>query len=169
MNNKKNYQMKTLLLLLCLFVGHSIQAQTIEQHTFANVGGVLNNSSNSLQFTIGEPIIDLIGTDASLDQGFWAISGSRYTLSIDTSTMEDFEITVYPNPVKDFLTIQMNQILPYEVSIYNVLGQKVLEENMFFGGAYSNINLSTLSRGNYLVRLSIPELQINKTIKIIKN
>jgi hypothetical protein len=55
------------------------------------------------------------------------------------------------------------------VAIFNVLNQKVLEENMSSGSSYSQINLSTLSCGNYIVTLSIPELQINKTIKIIKN
>ena len=161
--------MKQLLLLLCLMVGHSIQAQTIENHTFATAGGALTTDGSNLQFTIGEPIIGLNGSGPSLDQGFWAIFSAQHTLGTNIITLESSEITVYPNPVSDELTIKMNHTYPYKIIMRNMLGQKVMEQDMFNGTASTQINLSTLHSGSYLLLLSIPELRINKTIKIIKN
>ena len=159
--------MKKLLLFLCLMVGHGIQAQTIENNTFANAGGMLNTDRSNWQFTIGEPIIGLTGSGPSLDQGFWAIFSAQHTLGTNIITLESSEITVYPNPVSDNFTIKMNHTYPYKITIHNIVGQKVMEQDESNGAAPTQVNLGTLHSGSYLMLLSIPELQINKTIKII--
>jgi hypothetical protein len=58
---------------------------------------------------------------------------------------------LYPNPVKDKLTIQTNYTFSIELSIFNATGnnilQKKLEENI------SVINFSSFSAGVYYVRI----------------
>ncbi|RXJ44453.1 T9SS type A sorting domain-containing protein [Gelidibacter gilvus] len=161
--------MKKLLLLLCLMVGHGIHAQTIENHTFATAGGALTTDSSNLQFTIGEPIIGLTGSTPSLDQGFWAIFSAQHTLGTNIITLKSSEITVYPNPVSNYLNIRMNHTYPYKVTLLNMLGQKIMKMDMTNGASNAQINLSTLDSGNYIMLLSIAELKIYKSIKIIKN
>jgi hypothetical protein len=69
------------------------------------------------------------------------------------------KLNVYPNPIKDILNISFdNQI--NSVSIYNVLGQEVIQTNQ------TKIDVSGLRAGTYFVKISGDNLV--KTIKVVK-
>lgn len=69
----------------------------------------------------------------------------------------------YPNPVKNMLNLAYNETIS-AVEIYNLLGQKVLAQNINLSEA--QVDLSNLSAGNYLVKVFAGD--VVKTIKIIK-
>lgn len=74
------------------------------------------------------------------------------------------ELNIYPNPVKDLVKIDSNLKID-NIKLFNQLGQKVLD---FKGESIieSSIDLSTLSKGLYLMQItSIDKIQ---TVKIIK-
>ncbi len=84
-------------------------------------------------------------------------------LSIDESLIEDFSF--YPNPVKDKLNLRMPSTLSQvEVSIYNQLGQGVLNQRISEDS--KTINVSGLSPGIYLMKFSTKNA--SKTFKFIK-
>ena len=67
---------------------------------------------------------------------------------------------IYPNPVKDKLFISSN-ILLEDVSIFNLIGEKVLNTNQL------EIDISSLSKGIYIVTCTTSDNKIlNKKIII---
>jgi hypothetical protein len=57
------------------------------------------------------------------------------------------EFNVFPNPAKDHINIRIDT--NSKVTIYNISGQKVLEQ-FIFGKIKSRINVSVLSKGMYI-------------------
>lgn len=82
-------------------------------------------------------------------------------LSINDATASNF--SVYPNPVNDLLTIDAGNVENTSVSVFNILGAKVLEQNELVN---NTLNVSSLTSGIYLLNI----VQANKTqiIRIVK-
>ncbi|MNE73768.1 hypothetical protein D3C80_1697960 [compost metagenome] len=70
---------------------------------------------------------------------------------------------MYPNPVKDVLTLSYSQNIT-NVSIFNLLGQQVI--NKALDNSEAQIDMSVLPQGAYLVKVNVQN-QV-KTIKVIK-
>lgn len=64
-------------------------------------------------------------------------------------------IHIFPNPSEGPLTILLNENGNYEVSVFNLQGEKVYAEN--FSGYSTQLNLETLSKGMYFVEVFNPE------------
>jgi len=72
--------------------------------------------------------------------------------------MVNANFSIYPNPVKDHFSVKLNNTyILQKVSIYNILSQKILEQNT------NTINTSKLSKGLYYVKV-----EINKGIGVKK-
>jgi hypothetical protein len=80
-----------------------------------------------------------------------------------TNTFNESDLTVYPNPVKDILTLSLARNIT-NVTILNLLGQEVMTKEV--NDNYFQIDLSHLSAGAYLLRITANNQQ--KNIKIIK-
>ena len=73
------------------------------------------------------------------------------------------KIVLYPNPVKDVLTISADAAMD-AVSIYNLFGQMVMSQTL--GKNTAEVNVSGLASGTYLVKIT--GNQSVSTLKIIK-
>lgn len=82
-------------------------------------------------------------------------------LSVANPTIN--KLTYYPNPVQDILNISNNSEIE-NVQVYNMLGQVVLNKSI--NATSSQLDLSNLSSGTYMVKMSINNAI--ETIKIIK-
>lgn len=80
-------------------------------------------------------------------------------LSTDEFNLSEFK--VYPNPVKDVLNIQTNNIDITSVTIYDILGKQILSSNNT-----NSVDVSNLKNGMYLVKITANNTSITK--KIIK-
>ena len=81
-----------------------------------------------------------------------------YTINVESSlSVEDFtrnEISLYPNPVNDKLTIRLtNNDLPDNYAIYNMLGQLVKQHEISIVSDLE-VNTSNLSNGIYFMKLT---------------
>ena len=86
------------------------------------------------------------------------------TGALNTKPFENNAISVYPNPIKDDLSIALpNGIELSETTIFNLAGQKVLTTNQ-----NQNINVSQLSVGIYILKATSTN-GATFTQKIIKN
>lgn len=91
----------------------------------------------------------------------------KFELNLETLSVSDPEFisadltTIYPNPAKDFLNIACKKEVK-SVEIFNMAGQKILVDN------HTEINISHLNKGIYLVRISL-ESGKTETKKLIKN
>ncbi|MBL4753979.1 MAG: T9SS type A sorting domain-containing protein [Flavobacteriales bacterium] len=64
------------------------------------------------------------------------------------------EITVYPNPVADALSLDYDGIEEVEVNIYNMAGELVVALGKYAGGTLKGIDVSDLESGTYLIQLT---------------
>ena|SRR6218665_3221741 len=83
------------------------------------------------------------------------------TLEIAEATLEGLQL--YPNPVKDQLTITYSQQIS-TVEISNTLGQIIQQRNI--NAANANIDLSGYAAGMYMIKVTTDHG--SKTVKIIK-
>lgn len=96
------------------------------------------------------------------DQGYIQLDDISVNVSLSTLNFNTNLISYFPNPVTNILLFNSTEIIN-AVTVYNLLGQKVVSRI----GTLTEIDLSNLNAGAYIVTLSINSE--TKTIKIIKN
>ncbi|MCZ8197734.1 MAG: T9SS type A sorting domain-containing protein [Flavobacterium sp.] len=75
-----------------------------------------------------------------------SLYNSQNTLSSQNFQSKNLKATIYPNPTSDNFSIEMENEVK-SVEIYSLQGQKVMTYNS------KNINISSLSKGIYMVRI----------------
>jgi hypothetical protein len=93
----------------------------------------------------------------ALESGQLTVSGTQ--LSVEGQELER-SIQLYPNPVKDILSIKSKAIVISKVAIYSVLGKKIKEVKSNF----ESIGISNLSKGLYIIRIFSDKESITKRI-----
>ncbi|WP_158635187.1 T9SS type A sorting domain-containing protein [Formosa maritima] len=82
------------------------------------------------------------------------------TLNVEQVILEDNTITVYPNPVSNYINIATTNHIQ-KVDIFDILGKKVKQESRS-----NKINVNHLQAGIYLVKVITDKGQITKKIVI---
>ena len=116
---------------------------------------------NLTGLTAGQTIYARVWEYGNNVQGAFQIAAWSPTLSNTNFDKSNFKF--FPNPVKDYLNLSYSELIS-KVSIYNMLGQKVLSRNT--NDLNVKIDLNTLPTGSYLVKVFSNNLQ--HTIKINK-
>jgi len=73
-------------------------------------------------------------------------------------------VNVYPNPAKEFITVQLVGNQTGKASLYDISGKKILENQLI--NSKTEIPLNTISSGSYFLSIQIKEQQIIKKIII---
>lgn len=144
--------------------------------TFA---GVFNPATNSFTSLTQTGMIGRRHHTSEVWNGSLYIFGGNTTTSTSTSLSSvqsaslaslgstDFasehQISVYPNPVKDIMTIDSDSDYT-KITVYNLLGQQILTKSV--ASNKNTIDVSNLNAGTYFVRLDSG--RDVKTVKIIK-
>jgi bacillolysin len=87
-----------------------------------------------------------------------------YSSVLSTTSFEDNGLLIYPNPIKDKLNLSYSKEIS-NITIHNLLGQEVISIKSI-NAKQAQIDLSNLSNGTYLLKISINGLV--KTLKIVK-
>ncbi len=96
---------------------------------------------------LGETVITITATDEYNNESTCSfILTVNTTLGINDVNLED-NITLYPNPASNQITIDSNGIIISKVIIYDVLGKIVLSTTK------KEIDISNLTTGSYFVRI----------------
>ena len=151
---------ETLLVFSLLLSTCSVSAQDV----VSAQGDSYSNASANIDFTIGEVIIDT-GTDGTNDltQGFHQTNWNF--LGVDNHE-QNFEATVYPNPMGTELYIQTENFEFMSYVLYDATGRIVAENKL--NALQTGIDVSTLAPSSYSLVL-INENQENvKTFKLVK-
>ncbi|MFU8842990.1 MAG: T9SS type A sorting domain-containing protein [Bacteroidales bacterium] len=89
-----------------------------------------------------------------------------------TELLSDKSISIYPNPAKESLTLQLNSnhFNAVEVKISNLLGQMVFNDKLIFDhqGATKTINLDLMDSGLYIIQIRTGESVLSRKIIIDK-
>ncbi len=157
----KNISMKKLLFVISiLHLQTQLYSQTILAGTISSFAGSVNNSTISINYSVGEVAIKTINNSSvSLTQGFL-----QPKLVITTGIVEvtdNDEVLIYPNPCVDYVFINSNDLVKWE--IYDSSGKSILT------GDTTKIETNQLAIGIYYIALLNNNRINKKTIKLIKN
>ncbi|MDN3665555.1 leucine-rich repeat domain-containing protein [Algibacter miyuki] len=85
------------------------------------------------------------------------------SVTLSTSNLEeDLDFNIYPNPTSGLVSIKSRLLNNANVSIYDLNGRVLLTNN--FSGTSSEINMSNLSSGVYLMKVEVENNQFVKRI-----
>jgi len=151
--------LKNTLLFFSLLTSVCVSAQEV----VVTQGDSYTNSSGSIDFTIGEVVINT-GTDGSNDltQGFhqtnWNFVGVE-----DHSP--NYEATIFPNPTSDVLNIRTSTFENVTYTLYDALGKLVIQDKL--SSVQTPIQVNQLAPGAYSLTLN-NDTQNLKTFQLIK-
>jgi hypothetical protein len=138
------------------------------QQVISSAGTTATSTSAQLSWTVGEPVIETFtGTGVILTQGFHQ---SRYTITaINLLEDPDLFLSVYPNPVADFLVLEVkaSEIKSMSYFLFGMDGRK-LDEGKVEKHSES-INMAGYSSGTYLLKVFGKNMNQLQTFKIIKD
>ena len=147
-------------MLFSFFASLTVSAQEV----VATQGDSYSNASGSIDFTIGEVIIDT-GTDGTNDitQGFHQTNWNFVGLE-DHSP--NYEATIFPNPTSEVLNIRTSAFENVTYTLYDAQGKLVMQN--ILSAEQTPIQVSQLAPGSYSLTLN-NQTQNLKTFKLIKH
>jgi hypothetical protein len=150
---------KNLLVLLSLITTLSVSAQEV----VSTQGDSYSNANGSIDFTIGEVIINT-GTDGANDltQGFHQTNWNFLGLE---DFAPNYEAIIFPNPTEDVLNIRTSAFENVTYTLYDAQGKLVMQN--ILSAEQTPIQVSQLAPGSYSLTLN-NETQNLKTFKLIK-
>ena len=107
---------------------------------------------------------DQIVYDGKIETGTLEVDDIIKYILLGTEDQQASKIRLYPNPVKDVLTISMPNSDTGVIELYNILGEKVLVAKLT--SSNSSLNLSELKSGIYLATINTSSNSTTK--KIVK-
>ena len=116
------------------------------------------DSSQSINFngTMGVGTYPVYLTLTDTTTGCFDTDTIQITVQICAGVQEQVarEISIYPNPTKDNLTIDLSELTDTRIKtyIYSISGQLLVEENLY-GNSIHNIDVSHLLNGLYLIKI----------------
>ncbi len=177
--NHNHNTMKKALLAAFVFAGISAaNAQTLSPTVIATAGSYSTGSNGySLSSTVGEPVITTLTQGSTiLTQGFQQPNDVVNGL-LDIEKEADGAFSVYPNPTSDKLWFgyEFNQTGKVEVSLYDIVGQKLdytLSESYDNGKQIHSFDCSSYAAGNYVLSVKLTpstgkEVILSKKFQVI--
>ena len=155
---------KSSLLFLLFAMGYQGVAQTTEREVISSSGDFFSNGSGQISVTIGEPITEtFVGSNNSLTQGY---QQSKITVSGLNEVDMDYEMSVFPNPTTESITLQIDEIKEgLSFHIMGIEGKFVTEQ--IITSTSTKIDASQLSRGIYVLKV-LEKGRLIKSFKIMK-
>jgi hypothetical protein len=115
---------------------------------YMNFSNMAENCNQNLNWQVGESTVKIYLDSVSL------VSASDLDLIATTVPVykQEADIKLYPNPVQTELTISKIAVANSRVSVYNALGQKLMEKTA--NGTQAKFDVANLRKGMYFVRFS---------------
>jgi hypothetical protein len=122
-----------------------------------------SSSLNGIQLAIGNNTIEWTATDAASNTSscITEILVNAY-MSIDALT--EFDITFYPNPATNSIIFDIYECNNFSLDIIDITGKVVFSQENIYNG--DEIDLSTLKKGLWLVRLNKNNMRLYKKLVI---
>ena len=151
--------LKNTLLFFSLLTSVCVSAQEV----VATQGDSYTNSNGSIDFTIGEVVINT-GSDGSNDltQGFHQ---TNWNFVSTEDHVPSYEATIFPNPTSEILTIRTSSFENVTYTLYDARGKLVIQDKL--SSAQTPIQVSQLAPGAYSLILN-NDAQKLKTFRLIK-
>lgn len=150
---------KNTLTLFSLVATLSVSAQEV----IATQGTSYSNANGSIDFTIGEVVINT-GTNGTNDltQGFHQTNWNF--LGVDDHAPA-YSASIFPNPTADVLNIKTSTFENVTYTLYDAQGKLVLQDKI--SSELTALQVGHLAPGSYSIVLN-SETQNLKTFKLVK-
>jgi hypothetical protein len=146
---------KIFFIATALTFGLNIFAQSVAPEVVATAGDHYSNVQGSVSWTLGE-----IATETYSAAGKQLTQGFQQPHLIITGVKENLtssKINVYPNPVKDLLVVDMNNLQSgtYSMELYDAAGKLVSKTIQEKGNAAQSvtIGMSGITNGMYYLNV----------------
>jgi len=159
--------MKYIYSILALLVFSVNYGQlSFEKSSLSSGGGSATAGTLYMVYTIGEiGVQESTVNTTTLSEGFIGPDVSSLVGIKDYAQLEG--LNIYPNPVQNYLNIDLPDNGDYEVHLFDMTGKEVLNR-MIENDYQTSYNLSNLKTGIYLLSVIDRENQKAKTIKLQK-
>ena len=145
----------------------NLSAVMVYNYEDADMNGITHNakmvvvdaSGNSMEYEDTDELDYQVTSEFQDPGSFSIVTAGDATLSVETVDGE-MSISVFPNPTSSILNINFDGDL--NLSIYNMLGQQILETND------KQIDISGFERGTYILIVQNLESNNSTNFKIIK-
>lgn len=138
-------------LLFSLLLSMSCLGALAQPHDLVAASGAsFQNGSGYISFSIGEPVTMTVSSaSAVLTQGF---QQTEYQPGVSVADKPAYLMNVYPNPVRDLLTLEVEATDGFDYLLYDSRGGlvstgQVLDEHM-------EIDVSALSPSVYILKVT---------------
>jgi len=136
------------------------------QQTVTTTGSEATGTGGTASYTVGQVVYTTnTGTNGNVAQGVQQPFEISTTLGISETTI-NLELSVYPNPTTDFLTLKVEKTDGLTYQLYDLQGKII--ESKAVNSPSSNISLEAQPTSIYFLKVT-KNKQIVKTFKIIKN
>ncbi len=157
--------MKQIALFLSIFCfTNSFFAQTLSPEVISSAGTEFTNGSNSLSWTLGEPVTSTLTNNTVVTQGFH--QDNLIISGIDSPKEPDGSgIAVFPNPVSDIVLVQIksNADEQNSLELYDADGKLLLTRQMT--SQLGEISMMSYPSGTYILKVRGSSLKSYKIIK----
>ncbi|RMG67091.1 MAG: T9SS C-terminal target domain-containing protein [Bacteroidetes bacterium] len=137
--------MKSLFIGLgCLMLAGSLHAQQL----VGSAGQSATSPQVQLSYSLGEPVIATLGGNVILTQGFQQVEGSA--TSVRPPALKG--LGLYPNPVTDWLTLELPDPGFYRLRLFALTGQALIDQPIQSLTPY-RLSLAQLPAGVYTLML----------------
>jgi hypothetical protein len=158
--------MKRIIITTCLgALAFMAGAQTLDRQSVDVGGGEMSQSTLHIQYTIGDAFVGSFSTtNIDLNQGY---NQSTNVGNVSTPVVDvPLQFSIYPNPTSDVLHVTTQQRL--NVQVTDLLGHNIGSSVDVSSGLTGSLNVSNLSAGIYLLRVTAENGQAT-TYKWIKS
>jgi len=164
--------MKHSCLCLIMIAGLAFfsRAQTLVPDVIASAGDFFTGKNGSIGWTLGEAATETLSSETSLlTQGFH--QPHLQIVRVDTLEDPNVDVSVYPNPVNDLLTIEItssekNPCLRLE--LFNVEGQRIYDHSIHCQDYHEQLDVSQFSSSLFVLRVTNLNTRITGSFKIHK-
>jgi len=158
-----------LLITVALTASFYCNAQTVTPVVLSNQGGYSLLSQGSISWSIGEPVSESYTSPVRIHtMGFHQPEIAIIAMIAEQGS--DKSILVYPNPVKDLLTINFSGLTDgnYKVDLIDNIGKLIYQTQTEVSASNNTFQLKVneVAAGNYFLR--VQNKDFSKTVKINK-
>ena len=154
-------------IIITLFMGLFVAVMgTKAQEAVSTAGGETSGSTGTASYTIGQVFYtthDVI--NGSVEQGVQQPYEISTTVGINETTI-NLELSIYPNPTANYLTLQVEKPQGLTYQLYDLRG-KVIERKVVKNTS-TIISLEGQPTATYFLKV-VKNNQVIKMFKIIKN
>jgi len=156
---------KTMALLFAtLFLAKLTNAQT--QQIVSTAGKEITGTNFQMSYTVGEVAVRTLTASGNIITQGYQQSNLSVT-AIEEAQDPSFKINVYPNPVGEKLTINIQALTQeVELRVFDAIGKLVIDSKT--NSEKTELDFSSYASGNYLLQLTNSKGKLISAQKIMK-